>query len=327
MDLSTSYAGLNLRSPLIVGASSLTSKPENVKQCEKFGAGAVVLKSLYEEQITADKARLDNQEDMYFWYPDAATYIDNHAREQGLNKYMKLVEHCKNEVDIPVIASINCVSSGSWLDFVTSIEKAGADALELNIFIPPTNPEVTGEEIENNYLAILKSVKTKVNIPITLKPGFYFTNPSRIIKLMDDAGADGMALFNRYFRPDVDIENMQVITSNVLSDPHEITMVLRWIALMSGKVKADLCATMGIHNTEGVIKHILCGASAVQTVSVLYEKGIEHLQEMTDGLVHWMTDKKYSKVSDFKGIITELEEGKASFERVHFMQKSLGAFV
>lgn len=327
MDLSTTYAGLILKSPVIVAASSLTSKPENIMQCQKYGAGAVVLKSLYEEQISTDKKKLDSQEDMYHWYPNAVNYINTHAREQGLNKYTNLIREAKNAVEIPVIASINCATSGSWIEFVNQVQEAGADALELNIFIPPTNPEVPGLEIEKQYLDIARDVMNIARIPVTVKMGFYFSNPAYMIMEMDKAGMKGLVLFNRYFRPDIDIEKLRIVMKNVLSDPHEITLVLRWIALMSDKVKADLCGTTGIYQSADVIKHILCGAGAVQVASVLYNKGIEIIQELLSGMEQWMGEKKYNRIADFKGILTDLEENRSSFERVHFMQKSLGALV
>ena len=327
MDLSTSYAGLTLRNPVIVAASSLTSNPENVVQCEKFGAAAVVLKSLYEEQIIADKGKLDTQDDMYHWYPDAADFIDKHAKEQGLSKYANLVRETKKAVSIPVIASINCASPGSWMEYISQVQEAGADALELNIFIPPTNPDIYGNDIEKQYVEIIESVIKKVQIPITVKIGFYFSNPANMIKQIDQLGVKGMVLFNRFFRPDVDIDTLRMKTTNVLSDPHEITMVLRWIALMSGKVNSDLCATTGIHDADSIIKHLLCGASTVQMASVLYQKGIEHIQEMLTGIENWMKDKKYENIAAFKGIMTDLDENKSAFERVHFIKKTLGSIV
>ncbi len=327
MDLSTSYAGLTLKNPIVVAASSLTSNTENVVQCEKFGAGAVVLKSLYEEQIVADKSKLNTQDDMYHWYPDAADFIDRHAKEQGLSKYTNIISETKKAVSIPVIASINCASPGAWMEFISQVEDAGADALELNIFIPPTNPDVSGSDIEKQYLEIIESVISKVQIPVTAKIGFYFSNPAYMIKQIDQLGVKGMVLFNRFFRPDVDVETLRMKTTNVLSDPHEITMVLRWIALMSGRVNADLCATTGIHQAEGIIKHLLCGASAVQMASVLYKKGIEHIQEMITGIETWMKDKNYDNIAAFKGIMTNLDENKSSFERVHFIKKTLGTIV
>lgn len=327
MDVSTTYAGLELKSPVIVAASSLTASPVSIRKCEENGAGAVVLKSLYEEQIAADKAKLDSQEDMYFWYPDAADYIDRNAREQGLGKYIQLIEEAKKSVHIPVIASINCVSAGSWTDYVQKISTAGADALELNIFIPPMDPDIPGNEIENEYLSIVQDVIDKVTIPVTLKIGFYFSNPARMMTSFDNAGIKGLVMFNRFFRPDIDIENLRIITKNVLSNPHESTLVLRWIALMSGKLKADLCATTGIHHSNDVIKQVLCGANAVQVASVLYEKGMEYILELNQGIQDWMTKMNYKYIADFKGIMTDMEENKASFERVHYIKKTLGALV
>lgn len=315
--------GLNLRNPLIVASSGLTSKVESVKVCEQKGAGAVVLKSLFEEQILTDSNILLNQDDMYFWYPEAMDYVKSFSKTEGVNSYLKFIEKCKANVDIPVIASINCVSAFEWTSFAEKIEQAGADALELNIFIPPTDINVTCNVIEENYIDIVKAVKSKLKIPLSVKMGYYFTNISRMAYRLASNHVAGLVMFNRYYRPDVDIENLRIIGDNQCSSSEEITLAIRWIALLSQKVKCDLVGNTGIYDYSGVIKHLLCGATAIQLCSTLYENGISYLETILEDITSWMAKKGYTKINDFRGMLNKTDEALASFDRVQFMQKSL----
>ena len=324
MDLSTTYLGVKIGNPLIVSSSSLTNSVENIKKCADYGAGAVVLKSLFEEQITADKNKLLNQDDMYFWYPEALDYVGKFTREDGVEAYLKLIENAKKAVNIPVIASINCVSPREWPTFAKELENAGADGLELNIFIPPTNINLTGYKIEETYMEIIREVRKNISIPIGIKIGYYFTNISRTIFKISNLEINGIIMFNRYYRPDIDIEKLSIISNNVFSQPDEITLTLRWIALLSGKVHCDLIAATGIHDYTGVVKQILAGASAVQLCSTLYKNGVQYISQIRSDLENWMSRKGYDNLNAFKGAITKSDENCMAFERVQFMKKTTG---
>ena len=269
MDLSTTFMGIKIANPLIVASSGLTSSADKVKECADAGAGAVVLKSLYEEQIVTGKNAIITQDDMYFWYPQAIDFVNNFSREEGIHAYLKLIEDSKKAVSIPVIASINCVTPWEWPKFAAEIEKSGADGMELNIFIPPTNINLTGYKIEETYMDIIHEVRKNVEIPIAVKVGFYFTSLYRTLYKISNLDINSLVLFNRYFRPDIDIDNLRVVAQNVFSSPHEITLSLRWIALLYGKINKELVAATGIHDYQGVIKQILAGATAVQICSTL----------------------------------------------------------
>ncbi len=326
MDLSTTYLGLSLKNPLIVASSGLTSNVENIKKCEEYGAAAVVLKSLFEEQIMADSNILLNQDDMYFWYPEAMDYVKSFTKEEGIGHYLDFIRNCKKNVKIPVIASINCVSPFEWTNFAKKIEEAGADALELNIFIPPTDMNITCSVIEDNYIEIVKAVNAQIKIPISVKMGYYFTNISRMAYKLAYNNVAGLVMFNRYYRPDVDIENLRIIGDNKQSSSDEITLAIRWIALLSQKIKCDLIGNTGIYDYTGVIKHLLCGANAVQICSTLYQNGIGYLEKILTDISSWMEGKGYSKISDFRSLLSKTEEARASFDRLQFMQKSIHAY-
>jgi dihydroorotate dehydrogenase (fumarate) len=326
MDLSTSYMGLKIKNPLVVSSSGLTGSIENIKKCEDNGAGAVVLKSLFEEQLLTDKSRLMNQDEMYFWYPETMDYLDMFSKEEGITAYLKLIENSRKSVNIPVIASINCVSPKEWPAFAKKLEEAGADGLELNIYIPPTNIDATGYKMEETYIDIVHEVRRNVDLPLAVKIGYFFTNIIRTLFRLGNTEIQSLVLFNRYYRPDIDIEKLQLISNNVLSSPEEITQSLRWIALMYEKVRCELIATTGIHDYTGVVKQLLAGASAVQLCSTLYKNGIEYLQTINNDLENWMKQKGYTSISNFQGLISKQEESKEHFERLQFMQKTTGRF-
>jgi dihydroorotate dehydrogenase (fumarate) len=324
MDLSTTYMGVKIANPIIVASSGLTSSADGVKECADAGAGAVVLKSLFEEQIVTGKDALINQDDMYFWYPQAIDFVKTFSKEEGFDAYLKLIEDAKKAVSIPVMASINCVTPWEWPKFATEIEKSGADGLELNIFIPPTNINLTGYKIEETYMDIIHEVRKNVEIPIAVKVGFYFTSLYRTLYKISNLDINSLVLFNRYFRPDIDIETMRVVAQNVYSSPHEITLSLRWIALLYSKISKELVAATGIHDYQGVIKQILAGASSVQICSTLYSHGIQYIRTLLDEVQQWMTKKGYNDLSSFRGLVARNEENTAAFERVQFMKKTAG---
>ncbi len=327
MDLSTTFMGIRIANPVIVGSSGLTSTVEGVKECASAGAGAVVLKSLFEEQIVTDKNALVAQDDMYFWYPQAVEFINANSKEEGINEYLKLIEGCKQAVSIPVIASINCVSAKEWPKFAAEIEKAGADGIELNIFIPPTNINLTGYKIEETYVDIIHEVRKNVSIPVGVKVGFYFTSLYRMLYKISNLDINSLVLFNRYFRPDIDINTLSLVAQNIYSSPVEITLSLRWIALLYGHIQRELIAATGIHDHQGVIKQILAGATAVQVCSTLYKNGIHHIDSMLNGLEKWMQEKGYENLNSFRGLVATNEENSSAFERVQFMKKTTGKYM
>jgi dihydroorotate dehydrogenase (fumarate) len=326
MDLSTTFMGIKIANPLIVASSGLTSTADKVKQCADAGAGAVVLKSLFEEQIVTGRNTLISQDDMYFWYPQAIEFVNTFSKEEGIGAYLKLLEGAKKAVTIPVIASINCVTPWEWPKYAAEIEKCGADGIELNIFIPPTNINLTGYKIEETYVDIIHEVRKNVEIPLAVKVGFYFTSLYRSLYKISNLDINSLVLFNRYFRPDIDIDTMRVVAQNVYSSPHEITLSLRWIALLYSKISNELVAATGIHDYQGVIKQILAGATAVQICSTLYINGVEYMQSILSGIRQWMSQKGYDDLSSFRGLVARNEGNTAAFERVQFMKKTAGKF-
>lgn len=326
MDLSSSFMGIKIANPLIVSSSGLTNNVDNVKACADNGAGAVVLKSLFEEQLITKSSSMINQDEMFFWYPEAVQFVNSLSKEEGLSGYLKLIENAKKAVNIPVVASINCVTSEEWPKFAAEIEKSGADGLELNIFIPPTNINLTGYKMEEAYVDIIHEVRKHISIPLAVKVGYYFTNLYRMLYRISNLDVNSLVLFNRYYRPDIDIENLRVVAQNVYSSPHEITLSLRWIALISSRIHTEIVAATGIHDHQGVIKQLLAGATSVQLCSTLYKNGLSHLGVILNDLENWMKHKGYENLDAFRGLIAKNEANTAAFERVQFMKKSTGQF-
>jgi len=324
MDITTTYMGMKIANPIVVASSGLTNTPDRVKECADAGAGAVVLKSLFEEQIVTGRTGLINQDEMYFWYPEAVDFVNTFSREEGMSEYLNLVEKSKKAVPVPVIASINCVTPKEWPQFAKDIENAGADGLELNIFISPTNINLTGYKIEETYVDIIHEVKKNISLPIAVKVGFYFTSLYRMLYKISNMDVQSLILFNRYYRPDIDIETLRVEAQNVFSSPHEITLSLRWIALLHSKIKTELIAATGIHDYQGVVKQILAGAQSVQVCSTLYKNGISYIGTLIRDLQGWMRGKGYENLDGFRGLVAKSEENTAAFERVQFMKKTTG---
>jgi dihydroorotate dehydrogenase (fumarate) len=327
MNLSSTFMGIKIANPLIVSSSGLTNTADRVKECADNGAGAVVLKSLFEEQLVTGKTSLINQDEMYFWYPEALDFVNTISKEEGISEYLTLIEKAKKAVSIPVMASINCITPKEWPRFAAEIEKSGADGLELNIFIPPTNLELTGYKMEETYVDIIHEVRKNVTIPIAVKVGFYFTSLYRMLYKISNLDINSMVLFNRYYRPDIDIENLRVVSQNIYSSPHEITLSLRWIALLHSKINKELVAATGIHDYQGVIKQILAGATSVQLCSTLYRNGISYIGTLLSDIEKWMTHKGYSDLAAFRGMVSKNEENTAAFERVQFMKKTTGKYL
>jgi dihydroorotate dehydrogenase (fumarate) len=324
-NLSTSYMGLTLRNPIIAGSSGLTNTVENIQKIYQAGAGAVVLKSLFEEQIQASVNKTFSQNENNYSYPEALDYISHYTRENDLERYLKLIRDAKAAVDIPVIASINCVSSSEWVTFAKNIQEAGADALELNIFILPSDPRRKADQQEQVYFEILQAVMKQVKIPVSAKISYYFSGLSNMALQLSWTGVKGLVLFNRFYSPDIDIESFQITTGNVYSTPGENALTLRWVALLSDKVQCDIAASTGIHDGKAAIKQLLAGAKAVQVASVLYEKGFDQIGIMTREMEEWMDRHKLANTKDFIGKLSYREaKNPAAYERVQFMKHFAG---
>ncbi len=297
IDLSVTYGGMKLKSPLIVSSSGLTSSTERIRKMEKAGAGAVVLKSLFEEQIMFEVSSISAASD----YPEAGDYLNAYSRENSLESYLTMIRDAKAAVSIPVIASINCVKGNEWVEFAKKIEQAGADALELNIYFLPISKDKDPREYENAYLDLVSSVKEKTSLPVMVKLGHGFTNITWMVHQLYKRGAASVILFNRLYAPDIDTSNLSFGSAEVLSSPADQRFPLRWIGIVSSEVKEiDLAASTGIHSGLAAVKQILAGATAVQVCSVLYRNGIDYIRDMIDEMKGWMDKNNYSSISEFR---------------------------
>jgi len=324
-NLSTSYMGFELKNPLIVGSSGLTNSVENIKEIEKNGAAAVVLKSLFEEQINhlINKSMHNNADN--FAYPEAEDYISNYTKSKDVDDYLALIKGAKEAVDIPIIASINCVSSTDWISFANKIQNAGADGLELNIFLLPSDPKRDATQNEAMYFDIIEKVKKELTIPVAIKISPYFSGLANMALKLSWTGIKGMVLFNRFFSPDIDIDSFKVTSTNVFSHPDELSLSLRWVAMLSSRLHCDVAASTGIHDGTAMIKQLLAGAKAVQIASVLYKKDFSQIGTMLKDLETWMDKHNFKSTSDFIGKMSIKEvENPASFERVQFMKHFSG---
>ena len=324
-DLSTKYLGLTLRNPIVVGSSGLTNSVEDIVKLEQNGAGAVVLKSIFEEQIMLEAEwRMRKAEEdglLYTEYSETLDYIDIHIKEKELNTYLDLIRETKKRVMIPVIASVNAISSLEWVSFAQQIEQAGADALELNAFVMPFGFDKTCTDNEQTYFNIMKKVKSLVNIPVSMKISPYFSNLGNVILRLEENGADGVVLFNRFASPDIDIHNLKVTSADVLSTPPEMSNTLRWIAIMANRLKMDTAASTGVHDGEAVIKQLLAGATVAQVTSAIYKHGPEYLSTIINYLSDWMDDKGFNYVDQFRGKLSqEASENPEAYERMQFMR-------
>lgn len=324
-NLATTYLGLKLRNPVIVGSSGLTKSVENIKKLENYGAGAVVLKSLFEEQIRYEIQTLVNQGEAPGIYPEAEDYIRHYTQEHRVVEYLDLIKQSKESVKIPVIASINCMSSSEWTVFAKRIQEAGADALELNIFVMSSSPYKTSEQNEKVYFDVVTEVKKHVTIPVAVKISYHFSALAHTVQKLSWTGIQGIVLFNRFFAPDINIDTYQITASNIYSTPADISIPLRWIALLSSRVEIDLAASTGIHTGEGAIKMLLAGAKVVQVCSTLYKNGIEYLPTIIRDIDTWMTAHQYETIDDFRGKMSlNKVENPAAYERVQFMKHLAG---
>jgi dihydroorotate dehydrogenase (fumarate) len=323
-DLSVNYMGLNLKTPLIAASSGLTDNIDNLKRFEKFGVGAVVLKSLFEEEIRIEKASiLSGMASNSYIYPEAIDFYDynNDYDKESTHQYLELVREAKKKLSIPVIPSINCVTAEQWTFFPRELELAGADGIELNIFIMPSDINRTKEENEKIYFNVIDEVKKQVKIPIAIKISFYFSDLAITLKKFSETGIKGLVLFNRFYSPDIDIDTLEVTSASVLSNPGDFTNSLRWIAIMKDLVSCDMAASTGVYDGPSMTKMILAGAKAVQVASAFYKNGIDYASEILRFLQTWMNKRGYKKIEDFHGILSQHETANpAAFQRVQFMK-------
>lgn len=321
MDLSTRYLGLQLNNPIIAGSSGWTGSVKKIEQLAHAGAGAVVLKSIFEEEIAFEHEAVLKEAAAEKVPLEQFDYYDFHLRGKKLEQYIQLIETAKSRVEIPVIASINCVYSHEWTAFARLIQEAGADAIELNMFFMPSDLERSGQEQERIYFAVIEKLLQTVSIPVALKISSYFSNLAQTIRQLSRTGVAGLVLFNRFFSPDIDIETLAIKPSFVFSTPTELALSLRWIAIMAQKVDCDLAASTGVHDGAAVIKLLLAGAAAVQVASSIYRNGPEQIGVMRAALQSWMERHRYERLADFRGKMSQEATGNpAVYERVQFMR-------
>jgi len=317
-NLSTTYAGLKLRNPFIISSSGITSSLDKIRKLDALGAGAIVLKSLFEEQISYETTKNLEGSD----YPEALDYVKAYTRDNSIGEYLNLIRDAKRAVNIPIIASINCITATEWMDFASQMQEAGADALELNVFFLPMNKEKPSHEYEKVYFDLLEGIRRKISIPVIIKLGYHFSNLTYLINQLYFRKADGVVLFNRFYEPDININDLKATSSEVFSSPADIRNSLRWVGIISSEVPLiDIAASTGIHSGEAAVKQILAGAKAVQVCSVLYKNGIEFLPKLIDRLESWMIEQNFKSIEEFRGKMNYSNIGNpAIYERAQFMK-------
>ena len=316
--LSTQYMGLNLKSPLIIGSSSLTSSLSRMKTAEENGAGAIVMKSLFEEQINFSIATSADTSG----YPESDDYLSYYTRSHAVDEYLALIESAKKTIGIPIIPSINCISSETWIDFARNIQNAGADALEINMFFLPVSSKISSEDSEKLYLDLVEKLKATLSVPFAIKIGQRFSNILYLIDQFYNRGVDGVVMFNRFYEPDIDIDKMSIVPSAVFSNPDDRRYVLRWIAMASAlKLNIGISASTGVHSGADLIRYLLAGADTVQVCSVLYSRGIQYIKTITNEVEVWMGKMGYKSVDDFRGKLNySAIDRPSTFERTQFMK-------
>lgn len=329
VDLKTSYLGLALKNPLVASASPLSQKVETALRLEEAGVSAIVMYSLFEEQIIQDSLKLDRDLTRGTEsYAEALTYLPDLSEYSHLRQYSigpeSYVEHLfklKQALSIPVIGSLNGLSNGGWIDYALKMQQAGADALELNIYSLPTSVATTSAELEDQYVALVRAIREKIQIPIAVKLSPFFTSLPNFARRLAEAGADGLVLFNRFYQPDLDLEELEVVPSLVLSSSHELRLPLRWIAILYGRIQADFALTSGIYTAEDVLKATMAGASATMMASALLKYGPEHAGHVLAELQAWMELKEYESISQMKGSMSQQAVANpAAFERANYMR-------
>jgi len=323
MDLSTTYLGIRLKNPIVLSACPLSYNLDNLKRVEEAGASAIVMYSLFEEQIAHEAAELhhylsygtESFAESLTYFPDLKQY------NLGPEEYVNLVRKAKKSLGIPVIGSLNGISVGGWMNYAKKIEEAGADALELNVYYIPTDPLLSGNEVEDRYLEVLLGVKRTVRIPVAMKLSPFFSSMANFAQRLDNAGANGLVMFNRFYQPDIDLESLEVKPEVVLSSPHSLRLPLRWIAILYGKVKASLAGTSGIHTAEDVLKMLMVGADATMMCSALLKNGPQHIAKVLKDLEQWMAEREYVSVEQMKGSMSQKSVADPSaFERANYMK-------
>ena len=323
MKLNTNYLGLNLRTPIVPSASPLSESVDNIRAMEDFGAGAVVLYSLFEEQIEHESHELDHYltagtdsfaESLSF-FPDMGSYVT------GPNEYLNLIRRAKAAVDIPIIASLNGASPGGWTEYARLIEEAGASAIELNLYFIPADIMATAEQVEKRYLAVVKLVREAVNIPVSIKLSPFFTSTAHFANELCKVGASGLVLFNRFYQPDLDIYKLEVVPRLRLSDSDDLRLPLRWIAMLYGRIPADLALTGGVHTYQDAIKGLMAGASVVMMASELLKKGLSRIQDMLEVMNVWLDEQGFESVEQLQGSMSQLHVSDPSaYERANYMK-------
>ncbi len=318
-DLTTTYLGLTLKSPIVLAASSLSNRIENFKVAEEYGAGAVVLRSLFEEQIEALESRLDEARAQGSEsFAEALTYLP--AASIGPREYLQLVEKSKRAVRIPVIGSLNCVAPGSWSDYARQIQEAGADALEVNMYAVQADPDVDAARVEKQNEEVVASILGAVTIPVSVKLSPYYTALANFATRLDRRGVKGLVLFNRFLQPDISVERLELDNVMPPSHPQEALVPLRWIALLYGRVQADLAASTGVHDAAGVAKQLLAGATVVQVATALLRNGAAFVGALRDGLDDFMDKRGYSDLSDMRGQLSQRAlKDPGAFERAQYV--------
>jgi dihydroorotate dehydrogenase (fumarate) len=323
MDLATTYLGMKLRSPLVPSASPLSEELDNIKRMEDAGAAAVVLHSLFEEQLRLETYEL-NHHLTYGTesFPEALTYFPQPEEfHLGPDAYLEHIRRAKRAVHIPIIASLNGSTVGGWIDFARLIQQAGADALELNVYDIPTDMNVAGAEIEQRYVEVLKAVKAAVKIPVAIKLSPFFSNFANMAHRLDEAGADALVLFNRFYQPDIDLENLEIRPNVLLSTPHALRLPLTWIGILYGRLRADLAATSGVHAATDVVKMLMVGANVTMMASALLRHGVDHMRRLEQDLKQWMQQNEYESVRQMQGSMSQKNcPDPSAFERAQYMK-------
>lgn len=323
MDLSTTYMGMSLKNPLVPSAAPVSESVDKIRQMEDAGAAAVVMFSIFEEQVRQEEQLLDDRlaagtesfAESLSYFPAGGDY------HVGPDAYLELIRKAADATDIPIIGSLNGVSHEGWISYARRIQEAGAKGLELNVYYIPTDPKLTGAAVEQEYLDILKAVKSAVTIPVALKIGPYFSSMANMAQQFDQAGADALVLFNRFYQPDLDLENMTVASTLNLSTPEDIRLPLRWIAILHGRIKASLAATTGVHGAREAVKYLLAGADVVMTTAALLKKGLRHLTTLVEDLDNWLEENEYESVRQMKGILSQKTVADpAAFERANYIK-------
>ena len=328
LDLTTNYLGLKLKNPLVVSPSPLTEQTGNILRMEDAGASAIVLHSLFEEQIAIESHELDKAlsagaesfAESLSYFPDMSRY------NLGTEGYLEIIRKAKQAVNVPIIASLNGVSTGGWIKYAKEMEQAGADALELNIFFVANDPKLSSEQVEELYTSLVSHVKASVRIPVAVKLAPYFSAMASMAKKLDQAGADGLVLFNRFYQPDFDLEAMDVKPTLALSTPNELLLRLHWVATLYGQVKADLAVTGGVHTAQEVLKSMMAGAKVAMVTSAILKHGIEHIETVLADLRSWMEEHEYESVQQMQGSMSRQNVADpGAFSRANYM-KILGSY-